>query len=139
MVLNGNVSSDNTCINSFGSNKLILNNGNIVWNTDTIASPFSIGGSSEVFINNSFYYSAFFGNMINIDNSNNAKLYLNNLISEGFIDITGTTGTFINTGVVSPTIGLNNVSTNRDYDTNINTSYLINLNVDPNIIVPKLF
>jgi hypothetical protein len=77
--------------------------------------------------------------MINIDNSNNAKLYLNNLISEGFIDITGTTGTFINTGVVSPTIGLNNVSTNRDYDTNINTSYLINLNVDPNIIVPKLF
>ena len=139
MVLNGNVSSDNTCINSFGSNKLILNNGSIVRNTDTFASPFSIGGSSEVFINNSFYYSAFFGNMINIDNSNNAKLYLNNLISEGFIDITGTTGTFINTGVVSPTIGLNNVSTNRDYDTNINTSYLINLNVDPNIIVPKLF
>lgn len=139
MVMNGNVSSNNTCISAFGSNKLILNNGSIVRNTTTVASPFSIGGSSEVFINNSFYYSAFFGSMINIDNSNNAKLYLNNLISEGFIDITGTTGTFINTGVVSPTIGLNNVSTNRDYDTNINTSYLINLNVDPNIIVPKLF
>jgi hypothetical protein len=138
MVLNGNISGDQTCISTDGLNKLVINNGSVVRKTTTFASPFSVGGSSEVYVNNTYYYSDFFGNMINIE-SNNAKLYLNNFISEGFIDITGTTGTFINTGVASPTLGLNNVSTNRNYNNSLNTSYLINLTSDSNIKVPNFF
>lgn len=138
MVLNGNISGDQTCISTDGLNKLVINNGSVVRKTTTFASPFSVGGSSEVYVNNTYYYSDFFGNMINIE-SNNAKLYLNNFISEGFIDITGTTGTFINTGVASPTLGLNNVSTNRNYNNSLNTGYLINLTSDSNIKVPNFF
>jgi len=215
MVLNGNISANGTCISSGGSNKLMINNSVILRETDTFAPPFSIGDNSEVFVNNTLYYSAFYGDLININNSN-AKLYLTNFTAEGFtppigevwtinltnggtgyttddnvtvtggtgngllIDIeadingvvTGTTisdggtgysigdiltiisgnndaqirvntisdvGTFLNVNTTIPTIGLNNVATNRSYDNSIATSYLINLTENPNIITPKFF
>lgn len=133
-IQDGNISSDRTCIGISGSNKVNIKNSTIIRNTDTFASPFTVVGSSEVYISNSTFYSDFYGNLMNV-NSDTCSLYLNNFIAEGFVGLTPST--FINVDINTPTIGLNNVSTNRDYDNNINTSYLINLSVDSNIKVPK--
>jgi hypothetical protein len=138
LTVEGELIGSRTCISTGGSNKLLLNNTKLIRKTDALDSPFSVGGSSEVYMNNSTYYSEFFGNLINIDTSS-SKLYFNNVIAEGFVDLTGTTGTFINVDSNTPTIGINNVITNRDYNENITTDYLINLTVNPNVKAPKFY
>jgi hypothetical protein len=138
LTIEGRVVGSRTCVSSFGSNRLFLNNTMLVRRTDAFTSPFSVGGSSEVYVNNSSYYSEFSGNLINMDTST-SKLYLNNVIAEGFVDLTGVTGTFINKGLNNPTIGINNVVTNRDYNQNIISDYLINLTINPNIKTPKFY
>ena len=138
LTIEGRVVGSRTCISTSGFNRLFLNNAMLVRRTDAFTSPFSVGGSSEVYVNNSSYYSEFFGNLINMDTST-SKLYLNNVIAEGFVDLTGSTGTFINNGLNNPTIGINNVVTNRDYNQNIISDYLINLTINPNIKTPKFY
>jgi uncharacterized Zn-binding protein involved in type VI secretion len=137
-IINSNINSNTTVINGSGSSNINLKNCTLIRSTDTFSSPFSVSSSSTVYVNDSTYYSEFFGNMINIE-SNNAKLYLKNFTAEGFIDLTGTTGSFINNGSANPTVGLINVTSNRDNNINLVPTYSNWFTVEPNLSVPKFF
>jgi hypothetical protein len=137
-LLNSNLSGTSTVVSTSGSARLNIKNSTIIRRSSTFSSPFTVAGSSTVYVNDSTYYSEFFGNLLNIE-SNTASLYTKNFTAEGFIDLTGTTGSFINNGVASPTVGLINTISNRDNNTGLTTTYSSGFVVIPNLNVPKFF
>jgi hypothetical protein len=107
----GEIITTREAIYTDASTRLNVKNSTIVRTTDTFAGPITVSGSSTLYINDSTIYSGFTGgNIINIE-SNNAKLYIKGVTSEGI-----GSGYFVNIGTATPTTGLiNTYSTNQNH------------------------